>query len=308
MKGSAQMHVRRRRRGLLASLAILPTLLAVAVAVAGCGGAHRDAGPSGAYDAALHNALPADVRTRGVLRIATDASYAPASSFGPDGRTIVGFEPDLGAALGRVLGVKVRFVNRDFSGILRDVAARRVDLAMSAVTDTPERERVVDFVNYFSAGTAIVVQRGNPGGVTDLAGLCGRTAAVEKGTVQVDLLARSQRQCHGARIHVREYDTNADALVQLRTGRATAVLNDYPPAVLLATDARTRANYQLASTAQYEPGLYGIAVARSEPRLRDAVRVALNRVIRAGEYRRVLQRWGVGAGGVPQAAVNGKDS
>jgi polar amino acid transport system substrate-binding protein len=304
MKGNLPMHVLRRRRGLLASLAILPTVLAIA----GCGGAQRDPGLTGAYDPALHNALPADVRARGVLRVATDASYAPASSFGPDGRTIVGFEPDLGAALGRVLGVKVRFVNRDFSGILHAVGGGRVDLAMSAITDTPERERVVDFVTYFSAGTAIVVQRGNPGGVTDLAGLCGRTVAVEKGTVQVDLLARSQRQCRGARIRVRTYDTNADALVQLRTGRATAVLNDYPPAVLLATDARTRPDYQLASTAQYEPGLYGIAVARSQPRLRDAIRVALNRVMRSGEYRRVLRRWGVGAGAVPQAAINGRDS
>jgi polar amino acid transport system substrate-binding protein len=297
------MHLLRRHRRLLASLAILPAMLA-----AGCGTAERHAGPAAAYDAALHNALPADVRTRGVLRIGTDASYAPASSFGPDGRTIVGFEPDLAAALGRVLGVKVRFQNRDFAGILDDVAAGRVDLAMSAVTDTRERERVVDFVNYFSAGTAIVVQRGNPAGITDLAGLCGRTVAVEKGTVQVDLLARSQRQClDGARIRVRTYDTNADALLQLRTGRADAVLNDYPPAALLATDTRTRSDYQLASTAQYEPGLYGIAVARSDLRLRDTLRAALSRVMRSGDYRRILRRWGVGAGAVPQAVINGRE-
>ena len=297
------MQLLRRHRRLLASLAILPAMLA-----AGCGTAERHAGPAAAYDAALHNALPADVRTRGVLRIGTDASYAPASSFGPDGRTIVGFEPDLAAALGRVLGVKVRFQNRDFAGILDDVAAGRVDLAMSAVTDTRERERVVDFVNYFSAGTAIVVQRGNPAGITDLAGLCGRTVAVEKGTVQVDLLARSQRQClDGARIRVRTYDTNADALLQLRTGRADAVLNDYPPAALLATDTRTRSDYQLASTAQYEPGLYGIAVARSDLRLRDTLRAALSRVMRSGDYRRILRRWGVGAGAVPQAVINGRE-
>jgi hypothetical protein len=67
-----------------------------------------------AYDRALHDALPADVRASGVLRVATDASYAPASSFAPDGRTIVAFEPDLGAALGRVLGIKVRIVRTAF--------------------------------------------------------------------------------------------------------------------------------------------------------------------------------------------------
>jgi polar amino acid transport system substrate-binding protein len=275
--------------------------------VTGCGAAapaHRH-GPVARTDPALHAALPADVRARGELRVVTDASYAPASAFAADGRTIVGFEPDLGAALGRVLGVRVRFVNASFGSVLRRVRHRRADLVMSAMTDTRERERLADFVNYFSAGTAIVVQRGNPQGVTDLDSLCGQRVAVEADTVQVDLLARAQRQCRGDRIAVRTYPTNADALVKLRTGRVAAVLNDFPPAAYLATNARTRGQYQLASTAQYEPGLYGIAVARDRPALRDAVRAALGELMRDGVYRAVLARWNVSGGAIPAASVNG---
>ena len=67
------------------------------------------------FDQSLHDLLPAAVKERGTLQVGTDASYAPMSSFGPDGRTIVGMEPDLGAALGTVLGVRVRFVNTDFT-------------------------------------------------------------------------------------------------------------------------------------------------------------------------------------------------
>jgi polar amino acid transport system substrate-binding protein len=290
-----------------------PRLIGAAVALAltlfaaGCGATTRghERTPPAAYSGALHDALPKSVRAAGVLRVATDASYAPASSFGPDGRTIVGFEPDLGAALGRVLGVKLRFVNTTFSDVLPDVIHHRTDLVMSAVTDTAERERKVDFVNYFEAGTAIVVQRGNPAGITDLVGLCGQTVAVEKGTVQVDLLARSQKQCAGERIRVRTFDTNTDALVQLRTGRASAVLNDYPPATALSTDARTRAHYQLASNTQYEPGLYGIAVAKDRGELRDAVEAALERLIRSGEYTEILRRWNVSDGSVDAASING---
>lgn len=171
-------------------------------------------------------------------------------------------------------------------------------------TDTPEREHTVDFINYFSAGTAIVVQRGNPAGITDLVGLCGHTVAVEKGTIQVDLLARSQKQCPGKPIFVKTYDTNADALLRLRTGRASAVLNDYPPATELSTDPRTRSHYQLASTTQYEPGLYGIAVAKDQPRLRNAVKAALDQLIDSGEYAEVLRRWNVADGAVTQASIN----
>ena len=148
--------------------------------------------------------------------------------------------------MGRILGVRVTFVDTDFGALLTKVRDGDLDLAMSAITDTPQRGEAVDFVNYFVAGTAIVVQRGNPAGITDIKDLCGKAVAVESDTTQVDLLARSQRNCVDSPIRVSTYATNSDALLRLRTGRAAAVLNDLPPAVLLTTDPRTRSQYQLA--------------------------------------------------------------
>jgi polar amino acid transport system substrate-binding protein len=292
--------VRRPVAAALAALALLP--------LAGCG----DQPPSTAaaasvgsaeLDPALHAMLPADVRRRGVLRVGTDASYAPMSSFAPDGRTIIGAEPDLGVQLGRVLGVKVQFRNQEFTRILPDVAAGRLDLGMSAMTDTTDREKQVDFVNYFSAGTAIVVRRGNPDGITDIKDLCGKRVAVEDGTTQVDLIGRAQSNCTEP-IKVRLFPTNSDALVQLRTGRSVAVLNDLPPAAFLVSDRRTSAQYQLASTTQYEPGLYGVAVARDDPSLRGAVQGALQQLVRDGIYDRVLATWGVQGGKIATVTVN----
>ncbi|HEX7535782.1 MAG TPA: ABC transporter substrate-binding protein [Dermatophilaceae bacterium] len=256
------------------------------------------------FNQRLHDLLPQAVRDRGVLRVGTDASYAPMSAFGPDGRTIVGVEPDLGAQIGRVLGVRLQFRNLEFTTLLADVAGGRVDLAMSAMTDTPGRARTADFVNYFRAGTSIVVQRGNPAGVTGINDLCGKVVAVQDGTTQVDLLARSQKNCGERPITVKSYPTNSDALVQLRTGRAVAVLNDLPPAVFLVNDVRTRSHYQLASDVQYEPGPYGIAVAKSQPRLRDAVQGALEELRRSGAYEDVLSRWHVQDGAIQQITIN----
>jgi polar amino acid transport system substrate-binding protein len=292
-----------RHRLLAALAAALPLLLATS----GCGGTETP-GPaarvSTPFDAGMHDLLPPEVRTSGVVAVATDASYAPASSFAADGRTIVGFEPDLGAALGRVLGVKLQFSQGKFSELLSDVVHGRTDVVMSAMTDTPGRERKVDFVNYFSAGTAIVVQRGNPIGISDIAGLCDQIVAVETGTIQVDLLERSQKHCGKDPIVIRTYDTNADALLRLRTGRAAAVLTDYPPAAHLASDPRTGSRFQLASTTQYEPGLYGIAVPKDQPALRDALKAALDRIIRSGEYTQILKRWGVEDGRLKESSIN----
>lgn len=260
--------------------------------------------PQARFDQALHDKLPTGVRDRGVLRVGTDASYAPMSSFGPGGRVIVGMEPDLGAAIGQVLGVRLKFVDTDFTRVAPHVADGSLDLGMSAMTDTPERAESVDFVNYFSAGTAILVQHGNPAGITDIKDLCGKVVAVERGTTQVDLLDRAQVNCTSEPIVVKEYLTNSDALVELRTGQAMAVLNDLPPAAFLVNDPHTKSHYQLASTTQYEPGLYGIVVAKDQAGLRDAVQGACEELLRSGIYADILERWGVTGGAVENVSIN----
>jgi polar amino acid transport system substrate-binding protein len=258
-----------------------------------------------AFDPALAEALPADVRASGRLRVVTDASYAPASEFAPDGRTIIGFEPDLGAAIGAVLGVKVAFTPAAFDQLTDLVSSGQADLVMSAMTDTRQRQRDLDFVDYFSAGSSILVRRGNPAAITALGDLCGHPVAVQRGTVQVELLRHAQANCSpGEPIRVRTYATNDDALVQLRTGRAAAVLNDYPPAVALTTDPTTGSRFQLASTVQYEPGWYGIGVTKSRPELRNAVQGALQDLIDGGHYLHVLESWNVADGAVQKATIN----
>jgi polar amino acid transport system substrate-binding protein len=295
-----------KRRPLRAVAAV-----AVALALAGCSGgaaapSAEPEAPALSVDPALQALLPDDVRSAGRLVIATDPSYPPASAYAADGRTIIGFEPDLGAALGELLGVDVEFQAASFDGLIADIDAHRFDAVMSAMTHTPERQEQVDFVTYFGAGTSILVQRGNPYAIHDLAGLCGRTVAVEEGTIQVDLLERSsEAHCTGAPITVETFPTNDDALLELRTGRAAAVLNDYPPAVYTTTAEKTRASYQLVSDVQYEPGLYGIAVAKDRQDLRDALAAALASLLASGRYAEVLADWDVASGAVDEVTVNG---
>lgn len=286
---------------------MLVAVLALAT-LTGCAGKDQKSEASGTnavkLDQRLHDSLPQAVRDRGYIRFVTDASYAPMESFAPDGRTIVGFEPDLADAIGQILGIKVQIVTGPFQTALDRVVDGTYEGVLSAMTDTVEREKKADFVDYFAAGTSIIVQRGNPHGIKDLPNLCGNVVAIEKGTIQADLLHRSQKGCGARPMKINEYKTNADALLQLRTGRAVAVLNDFPPASYLTTDSRTSNYYELASETQYEPGLIGIPFAKGNSQLRDAVKGALDQLIASGAYADLLQRWSLGHGAVKTASIN----
>ena len=148
-------------------------------------------------DDALAKLVPSGHRVRRQDRRGSDASYAPNEFVDTDGTTIIGMDVDLGKAIGQKLGLEVEFQNSAFDGILPGIAAKKYELGMSSFTDNAEREKVVDMVSYFSAGTKMAVVKGNPDGL-NIDDLCGKTIAVQRGTVQVDDLTARSDKCTAA--------------------------------------------------------------------------------------------------------------
>src|SRR6185436_20818502 len=141
---------------------VLTTVAALASAAArigGCGssGSSSEATstPAGgtAKNAAAAALVPAAIKSKGTLRVAADATYPPNESIATDGKTVVGMDADLAKAIGGALGLKVAVVNGTFDSIIPGLASGKYDLGMSSFTDTKEREKTVDFVTYFTAGT-----------------------------------------------------------------------------------------------------------------------------------------------------------
>src|SRR4051795_347342 len=100
--------MRSTHRPLSATLTVV-VVAAAAFALGGCGGtAKSDTGPPHAAttrQAPLAAQVPADVRSKGTLVVATDPTYPPNEFVAGDGHTIVGMDPDLIAALCDSLGL-----------------------------------------------------------------------------------------------------------------------------------------------------------------------------------------------------------
>ena len=156
------------------------------------GAASTESRPGRAEGRRAGQAGAADVAADGKIVVGSDASYAPNEFVDTDGTTIIGMDVDLGKAVGQKLGLEVEFQNSAFDGILPGIAAKKYELGMSSFTDNAEREKLVDMVTLLLRGhEAWPCSRATPTGI-NIDDLCGKTVAVQRGTVQVDdLTARS---------------------------------------------------------------------------------------------------------------------
>src|SRR4029077_18690378 len=123
--------------------------------------------------------VPAAVKTKGTLTVASDASYAPDEFIGSDGHTVVGMNADLSKALGAAMGLKVNVINVPFATILAGLAAGKYDFGASSFTDTKAREKTVDFVTYANVGESFYTKAQGGTTIGSIADICGHTVSVE---------------------------------------------------------------------------------------------------------------------------------
>lgn len=285
-------------------LGTIPVLTLV-LGVSGCGSsgssvssqglstsAPTSAAVSGGTSAnALNALLPIDVRKRGSLTVASDASYAPMSYLDTDNKTMIGLDPDLGHAIGKKLGITFNFTNVTFDGIIPGLTSGRYDIAMSDMTDKRIREEQIDFVDYLNSSTGLLVRAGNPTKVSDLASLCGKSLALGKGTSSVDYVQPQVASCQkaGAPITVKLFPSATASKEAVASSRADAYMDDTVP---LAYAAQTS-----PETFEVLPGAYasaplGIGIPKKSTQLRDAILAAVKSMVADGTYGKILNKWG----------------
>ncbi len=286
-----------------AQLRLLPLAVSALVLVSACGTSDSPTVEQTSGAAPLASLLPQAIRDKGTLTVGSDIAYAPVEFFDTDGKTAIGIDPDIAAALGKQLGITLTFENGTFDGLITQLTSKRIDLIMSALSDTKERQAKIDFVDYFTAGTSILVKKGNPEGIKTLDDFCGKTIALQRGTTQDDVAKAQQAKCKtaGKELKVLSFDKDTEALLQVRSGRAVADMNDFPVA---AYNAKTSGDFEVVGE-QIEAGPYGIGIRKEDTQLRDAIKAALDAIIKNGDYTKVLEKWNVTQGAVTSATVNG---
>lgn len=231
----------------------------------------------------------------------------PMISYASDGTTLQGAIVDLAAAVGQRMGRPITFKSIPFPGLLPAMQAKQVDVVFTLMNDTPERQKLVDFVDYFNLGTKLLVKKGNPEQIQGLESLCGKTVSTVQGSTQIALVTEATAKCTAAGKPVLEnlqYAQPADARLQVQTGRVVAFLGNSPVIVYLAATAGEGKIFDVVRDREYQPDPVGIAVAKDNTALRDLLQKTLNAMIADGSYRKILEKHGVEGGAVKSATIN----
>ncbi|MFE7901780.1 ABC transporter substrate-binding protein [Streptomyces sp. NPDC057424] len=294
--------------------------VAGALILTGCGDQTKDSGSESdtTASAPLADKLPKAIHDKGVIKVGSDIAYAPVEFKDKAGKT-VGIDPDLAAAMGKQLGVTFEFQNATFDTLIGGLASKRYDIAMSAMTDTKDRQEGidaetgkkvgagVDFVDYFTAGVSLYTNKGDDQDIKTWDDLCGKTIAVQRNTFSHDLANDQAKKCKkdGKKsLKIEDFGTNPEAETRMRSKGADVVSADFPIAAYSVKNSGGGKYFEIVGD-QVEAGPYGIAVAKDNTELRDALQAALQAIIDNGEYKKIVEKWGVADGAVTEAKING---
>lgn len=279
----------------------------VALALSGCVDNSTPSGPAASggtstvtKDAAAAALLPGKIAKAGKIIVGMDPTYAPNEYKDASGAPI-GWEVELMNAVAGKLGVKSVYAVAKFDSIIPSVTGGKYDVGVSSFTDNIAREKVVDFVNYYTAG----IQWASAAGKTvDPDNACGLKVAVQATTYQdTDEVPAKSKACTDAgkpAIQAVKFDTQDQATNAVALGQADAMSADSP--VALYAIAQLKGKLKPAGTS-FEVAPYGFAVNKGD-KLGKALQAALQSIVDDGTYKKILDKWGVADGGIKKITIN----
>ena len=283
-------------------------VLALAV-IAGCGSSKKTttssttaATPAVSVDPAVAAQVPAKIKSKGTLIVASEAEYAPNEFIAPDGHTVIGMDPDMVKAIAAVLGLKVKVVNSTFEAIIPGLAAGRYDIGASSFTDTKEREKTVDFVTYIVVGESFLTKTSGGPKINTLDELCGHTVSVEKGTTELEDAEKQNEKCKaaGKPIKLLVFSGQNDANLALASGRAEVDFADSP---IIAYQVR-KLGVQVRSSPAFGKAPEGLALPKNNG-MAKPVLAALKKLMANGTYQAILKKWELESAAISNPTING---
>ena len=236
------------------------------------------AGGAIAQAAKKNDASLSDVQARGELIVGTDIPYGIMEFYDSSGQP-AGIDMDIGRQLARDIGVSMKVKTMPFASLFKSLDNRTVDVVISAVTITTERQKKMLFsVPYLNAGMSIAVKKNNQD-ITSIEDLKHKNVGVLAGTIGDDLAVKSP---HVNPSLIKRYKNNTERLKDLQDGKVDAIFVHF-----LVKDLQ---GIKLVG-APLSESYYGVVTRLGNHSLMDRINRTLRKLKRSGELSRIKKRY-----------------
>jgi polar amino acid transport system substrate-binding protein len=202
-----------------------------------------------------------------------------------------GFDIDLIRAICKHLGLTLqreRYLADDFNGIFVGLEKQTYDAVISGTTITPERSQLVLFSQpYLEFNQGVAVNRRLTPKISSDVDLRGLIAGIQSGNTSEFVAQRWLAEGVIAKIHYYPYDGILSALADLETGKIGLVIKLFP---VISWAVKDRPQLEVAMQVPTHEKL-GIAFAKGNTGLCNAVNTALDALRASGDFARLRAYW-----------------
>lgn len=226
------------------------------------------------------------VNNRGVVRIGSGTTVPPVNYIDKDGNW-TGFDIDLGDAIAKKLGVKVKRVNVNNKTRIAFLASGRIDLAISSMSHTRSRDEQIDYAEppYLWSGKIFYAKKGR---FTSIAELGGKRIAVVQGSNAYIAAPQEIAKYTKEKPIMMSFQNNSECFLALKQGKVDAYTQDTP--IIAGVAGSEGVEYEAVGSI-YSPALYGIGVPPNDSKWRDTVSFILQDILKDGTYEKIYQKW-----------------
>lgn len=224
-----------------------------------------------------------------VVNVGSTPTGMPFTYLDPATNTIEGIMVDIVKAVGKDAGFTPNIIATSFSTLISTLNTNRIDIIAAAMGKSAEREKVVAFTDkILSYGEGLVVPDSDTNKYTSFADLKGKTVGIQLGTVYV-----APAQASGMFKEIKQYDSSADMLRDLKNGRVDAVLLDYPIAQRTLQQPQFQGLHLVDSYKPVVPLDFSLIVRKDDPERLAALNKSIKKLIDDGTIPAILKKWGL---------------
>jgi polar amino acid transport system substrate-binding protein len=227
-----------------------------------------------------------EILKRGELRVGFESGYIPFEMTDKKGR-FVGFDIDVAKEMAKAMGVKFVPVNTAWDGIISSLLTKKFDIVISGMTATQERNLKINFVDpYIIVGQTIILNKKYDSEVKSYKDLNDPKFIVTSklGTTGEQAVKKYIPKCT-----YKSFETEAEAALEVVTGKAAAYVYDKPNCVVFMAEQGTEKLVFLDEPFTYEPLAW--AIRKGDPDFMNWLNNFLRQYKNDGRYEKTYNKW-----------------